>query len=66
MDDLLISNAGKRILFKNLQLKENNAKYEFPDDVDFNKQIILDKNDPIDSDIIKENEFLIKYKKLPD
>jgi protein phosphatase 2C family protein 2/3 len=66
IDDCLLSDIGRRIVFNNLKLKEVKKPYVFPENVDFDQKVTLDANDHIDKCIIREKEFHLKHGKLPD
>lgn len=54
MDQCLLTDTGRRILFKNLQNKENKKALFYPDNVNFDEIVTLDQSDVVDKAIIRE------------
>jgi len=66
MDEVMKSNVGRRILFKNILLKDDNHPYEFPKNIDLKETPILDMKSTIDLGIMIEDKVLEKCGKLPE
>lgn len=54
------------MLFSNIQHKEQNNSYDFPDNFNFNANIPIDPENKIDMAIKIEDMVLEQYKKLPE
>jgi len=52
MDEIILSDVGRRIIFKNIWNKNSGLAYEFPSEIDFDAVISLNPKDPIDNSII--------------